>query len=302
MSRVWPNLFVIGAAKCGTTSLAYYLSQHPQIFMTKLKEPHYFSRVRPSGVFAHAIPVVSNERDYLDLFVGSAQFRYRGEASTSYLWSPEAVGRIADHCPDARIVAVLREPIARLYSHYLNEVREGVETRPVEQAVREDCEFRAGRWGVHHLYVECGLYSRQLARYLDEFPREQIMVLFQEELRDHPVEVLTRLMTFLGLDPRPVAQFDLTPRNTYRAPRYGLLGQVRASPLARTAYRRMVPVAVRMVLRERLMFRKAPKPPLPEDALNFLRDLYSEELRHFPPGFEPVPSWIARQRGLADAA
>ena len=83
MASAWPNLFIVGAAKAGTTSLAYYLSQHPDVFMSKLKEPHHFSAVRPDGKFAHAVPVVADQSSYLQLFQGADGFRYRGEASTS---------------------------------------------------------------------------------------------------------------------------------------------------------------------------------------------------------------------------
>jgi Sulfotransferase family len=298
MTSVWPNLFVVGAAKSGTTSLAYYLGQHPDIFMSKLKEPHYFSGVRPVGVFAHTVPMVTRESDYLRLFGSAMRYHYRGEASTSYLWSPQTAERIADQCPEARILAVLREPLERLYSHYLNEIREGIETRPIDQAVREDCALGEGQWGVHHLYVEYGLYGRQLARYLDVFPREQIMVIFQEDLRERTREVMCRLFVFLGLDPQPARQLDITHKNTYRAPPGSMLAGIRRAPWARAAYRTLVPRGVRMMLREQVMFNKADKPAIPHDSLAFLRSVYGEDLRRFPRGFEPLPAWLAEHRGM----
>jgi len=287
----WPNLFIIGAAKSGTTSLSYYLSQHPDVFMAAMKEPHFFSRVRPEGKFAHAMPVISDQADYLRLFAEGTGFRYRGEASTSYLWSPEAAGRIAECVPEARIIAILREPIERLHSHYLNDMREGIEDRPIDRAIEED--FRAqGRWGVTHLYVECGFYSRQLERYLAAFPRHQLLVLFLDDLRDRVRPTLRRVFAFLDLDLAPADTIDTTPKNTYAAPRNGLVRRLRASPLARGLYRGLIPPGPRMTIRERLMFRRAEKPSIPARPPGFVHELYREELARFPQGFAPHPHWL----------
>jgi hypothetical protein len=291
VASAWPNLFIVGAAKAGTTSLAYYLSQHADVFMSKMKEPHYFSAVRPEGKFAHAVPVVSDQASYLRLFQGAEGFRYRAEASTSYLWSEDAAARIAERSPDARIIAVLREPIERLHSHYLNEVREGIETRPIERAVREDFDGH-GRWGKNHLYVECGLYSRQLERYLEAFPRGQLLVLFQDELKSHTQVVVEQALRFLGIDPSAAARIDVTPKNTYAAPPPGLVRRLRASPFARRMYRSLVPARRREAVRENLMFVPAEKPPIPADALSFLHEIYREELSRFPQSFERRPDWL----------
>ena len=102
----WPNLFIVGAAKGGTTSLWRCLAEHPEIFMSRLKEPHFFSRHQPP-----IYPTVHDEAAYLRLFAG-ARTRLRGEASPSYLWSEAAAARIERVSPDARILVALAEPYA----------------------------------------------------------------------------------------------------------------------------------------------------------------------------------------------
>ena len=104
----WPNLFVVGAAKAGTTSLWRYLDQHPAIYMSPVKEPHYFSSFTP-GLF----PAVKDEGEYLRLFRDAGDAPLRGEASASYLWDAETPRRHPSRSPDAKIVISLRDPVER---------------------------------------------------------------------------------------------------------------------------------------------------------------------------------------------
>src|ERR687894_3261543 len=112
-----PNFFIIGAQKAGTTSLYYYLKQHPQIYMSPRKEPHFFkgmhSELRKSG---RGLPPVTDLGDYQALFRGVTDEKAIGEASASYLYSPKAPALIKSSIPDAKLIAVLRNPADRAYS------------------------------------------------------------------------------------------------------------------------------------------------------------------------------------------
>ena len=219
MASAWPNLFIVGAAKAGTTSLAYYLSQHADVFMSKMKEPHYFSAVRPEGKFAHAVPVVSDEASYLRLFQGADGVHYRGEASTSYLWSEAAAARIAERSPDARIIAVLREPIERLHSHYLNELREGIETRPIERAVRED--FAATAAGAATTCTSnVGSTVASFEHYVQAFPPRPAAGAVPGRAEE-PRPWSSQALRFLGIDPTAAAQMTSPPRTPTRRRRAG---------------------------------------------------------------------------------
>ena len=128
-----PNLFVVGAVKAGTTSLWTHLDAHPDVFMSRPKEPHFFSRARMP-----ADQLVKDPVEYAGLFARGAALRYRGDASPSYLWDPDSPARIKEAVPDARIIISLRDPVDRAYANYLGHIREGLDPRTFRDAVRAE--------------------------------------------------------------------------------------------------------------------------------------------------------------------
>src|SRR2546430_3395564 len=160
----WPNFFLVGAAKSGTTSLYAALGAHPQIFLSRLREPHFFSTFEVARQTARLHGIVRDEGRYLELFRDAASEPVVGEGSTSYLWDAAAPERIAHSAPGAKIVAILRDPVVRAYSHYLNDVREGIESRAFVDAVAAELEHPdSARWP--SAYVGFGRYGEQLLRY-----------------------------------------------------------------------------------------------------------------------------------------
>jgi hypothetical protein len=195
--RVFPNLFIIGAMKCGTTSLHECLGQHPEIFMTSFKEPQYFAphRKKHHGVWGQGgdLPEPGVEW-YLKLFEGAGDAQFAGESSTSYTKEPWMTGcaeRIHAFNPDARLIYLMRDPVERALSHYWYNVRGGSESRPPLDAIREDEQ-----------YVAFGDYARQLRPYYKRFGTEAVHLLTLEELVGRPTETLDRLCRWLGVDPR----------------------------------------------------------------------------------------------------
>ena len=117
-----PNFLIIGAMKSGTTALYYYLEQHPQVYMSPVKEPNFFcSEENSDGDFATRLGA------YQDLFRDVSGEKAIGEASHCYLYEPEAAARIQEYITDAKLIAVLRDPVDRAYSHFLHMVRNGSE-------------------------------------------------------------------------------------------------------------------------------------------------------------------------------
>jgi hypothetical protein len=180
---VLPTFLLIGAMKSGTTTLYWYLAQHPDVFMPALKEPNFFNDHWHRGVGW-----------YERLFAPAGGTLARGEASvryTSFPDDPECPGRIASVVPEVRLLFLVREPVDRIQSHYLHEVAALRERRPLEQALREN-----------PIYLDRSRYAMQLERYLEHFPREQLLVLRAEELFRAPQDVLPRVYGFLGVDTR----------------------------------------------------------------------------------------------------
>src|SRR5579885_2234849 len=103
MHEIWPNFFLVGAAKAGTTSIYAYLSEHPQVFFPAIKEPHFFTQVRPSRELQFLIEAISKRSAYLRLYASAAGHQIIGDASPSYLWHPEVPERIRAEVPQAKI-------------------------------------------------------------------------------------------------------------------------------------------------------------------------------------------------------
>jgi hypothetical protein len=179
-----PNFVVIGAMRAGTTSLWEYLRGHPQVFMATLKEPNFFSE---AGTWKRG------RGWYESLFRDAGGAIAVGEASTSYTKHPIHPGvpeRMARVIPGARLVYVVRDPIARIRSHYEWALHRGLEHRPLAQAVLE-----------HPGYVAYSRYAFQLDRYLDWFARDRLLVVTSEDLRDARRRTVRRVFEFLGVDP-----------------------------------------------------------------------------------------------------
>ncbi len=201
-----PNFLIIGAQKAGTTSLYYYLKQHPQIYMSPVKEAHFFDQdegeeadFRGPGRSPTA-PITSID-DYRALFRGVTSERAVGEATPSYIYIPEAPGRIRRRLPDAKLVAVLRNPADRAYSAFLHTVRSGRE--PLTDFARalgeEEARIRDNWHPLFH-YRQRGFYHDQLGRYFDAFGRDRVGVYLYEDLRADPLGVLGGIFRFLGVD------------------------------------------------------------------------------------------------------
>src|SRR5262249_49571102 len=189
-----PNFFVLGAAKCGTTTLHGLLSAHPHIFMTKEKEPKFFDNdsYYPRGL----------DRYLRDHFRGAAGFDARGESTPTYLRLAKARDRIRrDLGKDLRFVVILRDPVKRAWSHYLHAVCLGVETESFERALElESTRLSAGRpsWTA---YFRDGLYAHQLRVWFEAFPREHFLLLLTEDLAERPSAVARQAFAFLDVDP-----------------------------------------------------------------------------------------------------
>ncbi|MCW2988308.1 MAG: sulfotransferase protein [Solirubrobacterales bacterium] len=187
-----PTFFIIGAAKAGTTSLHFYLDQHPEIGMSTIKEPHFFAG--PENGIPFPPERIGDLAEYEAIF--DPAFGVRGEASPSYTNAPRRRGvpeRIKQLVPDAKLIYLVRDPIERTLSHYQHSIASGEERRPLQQALQQLDEPSC--------YLAChSLFSRQLELYLEHFPATNVMVVDQAQLLDERAAVLRRVFSFLDVD------------------------------------------------------------------------------------------------------
>lgn len=211
----FPNLFIIGAPKSGTTSLYEWLRGHPQIYMSPVKEPCYFARDLAADRTGGFLRFEDDRERYLALFEPAADAAVVGEASTRYLYSKDAAQLIAAQQPDARIVAVLRNPVDMIASLHAHKLAGGTEDLPdLEGALAAETDRRAGRRippdsnPFLATYRDRARFGEQLPRWFDAFGPSKVHVIVFEELIVQPEEQFWRLLEFLGVD------------DTYRPPSF----------------------------------------------------------------------------------
>jgi len=216
-----PDFFLIGAPKAGTSALHAALTQHPQLFLSGVKEPKYYMcgdspppSYRGPGDAHSNQEWIWQRRRYLDLFREAPREGLAGESTPFYLYNRDARRRIAVDRPDARLVVVLRDPVDRAYSNWMHLRMDGLEPRAdILDAVRREQRRVDAGWAPFWHYQGLGMYGRQLQDLFDHFPREQVLLLRYRELVDAPARTLDRVFRFLRVD---TANVDQIPRDNSR--------------------------------------------------------------------------------------
>ncbi len=203
---ILPNFILIGAGKAGTSSLAHYLRQHPDIFVSTPKELNYFAFTDANLAQYNLADQqwIQNSITTLDAYQQKfSQVKHEtaiGEASGIYMFHPQAAARIQAMLPEVKLMAILRNPIDRAYSGYQMHLRRGTETRTFMTAVQEDLTVNPRPY-MKGCYLQKGWYFQQLEVYFKLFKREQIQIFLYEELCQQPQQLLQRMYSFLNVDP-----------------------------------------------------------------------------------------------------
>lgn len=266
-----PNFVIIGAMKAGTTSLYHYLRGHPQVFMTDVKELHYF---------VEAKNLSRGLAWYERQFAGAAEARAIGEASPDYTKYPIHEGvpkRMADVLPDAQLIYLLRDPVERIRSHYLHDVARGRETRPIVDAVTGNLH-----------YLAPSRYALQIEQYLEYYPLERMLLLPSEHLRRDRAVALAQVFRFLGVDPGWSPPDDEREYNTTEAkkPPGALMRAGRRLPGA-SQLRRLAPRAITTV--ERLA--GGSRTPLDVHSAELTDDLRAALVADLLPDLQRLRDW-----------
>jgi Sulfotransferase domain len=223
-----PDFFLVGHQKSGTTAMWEMLRHHPQIFMSRIKEPRYFAFDLRSPIQAPTVLYRQSLEGYQRLFAGARATQLVGDGSPQYLRSRVAAREIARVQPGARIVAILREPASFLCSFHMQCVQNHVESEHrLERALALEAERRAGRRiprKCHHphalLYLDHVRYVEQLRRYHDAFDAEQVLVLIYDDFKRDNVATVRRVLRFLDVDDTVAIQARQTHRlKQVRSPR-----------------------------------------------------------------------------------
>lgn len=284
-----PTFLLVGAPKCGTTSLAHYLGQHPDVFFSEPKEPIFFEAEYEKGLEYYW-------RTYYRAWHGESAI---GEGRVWNLYLPFVPLRIRESVPEARLIALLRDPVERAYSHWWHRHSRGQEPLGFGAAVAADRariergegfegeegarRWRAGLEGAgqstsFRVLLDLGFYAEQLGRYLDLFPASRLHVILRGDVITDLPGVMRRLFAFLGVSEDAPLR-DASPRNV-RAARVRSSGARRLLLATRSlGLRHLVPRALRPRLRTGWLEHAGEQPPMPPGIRRALVEYYEPHTR-----------------------
>ena len=297
--RAIQPFFILGAPKCGSTSLHDYVEQHPDVFFAFPKEPIFFELEYERGLGYY-------REHYFSSWNGEQAV---GDARAHHLGLPFVPERIAESYPRAKLVAVLRDPVMRAHSHWWHRFSRGLEALPFPLALRANLERlqsgerfegaageRAWRQGIllnhwnhatkHRMYLDLGYYAEQLERYRQRFPPDRIHVLFFDDLTRDPAAATREVWRFLGIDANRSPRETSTRNPASTLQRSRLAARVRRWPRP-AGLQRLIPAAAQEPLRRWMQGRPARKPEPEPDAIEWLRE-------HFAPHEEALEALLER--------
>lgn len=256
------NFMVIGAQKCGTTSLAKQLSEHPEICFSDEKEP---------GFFNSTADWMLRLEEYHSLYSPSPG-QLCGEASTMYTFLPEFKEthmRLHEYNPNLKLIYMMRQPVERIISHYAHRVNHGHALALPEKAVLDDPSF-----------IQRSRYGFQIQPYIQLFGRNKIHFILFEDYTSDPIEILMNVASFLGVSPEPFKEVDLSAKNQSEGRKYlGKEGrEIRTSSFAKAAAP-LVPESIRKAVKKYFVREMTKKPAFPAELRKTLWDALENDVQ-----------------------
>lgn len=281
------NFIVVGAPKCGTTSLHHYLKQNPKIFLTEQKELHFFSaEMRLSNIGGPGdkealASVVQTTEEYDAHFAECRAWQIAGDISPSYFhFGKMCAKKIHKWVPNVKIIVILRNPIEKTYSQYMHQVQHGMEILGFRQALAKESNRQNLGWRDMWMYTGSTFYTQNLQDYIDVFGAENVHVIFFEDFVNYTKQVLDDICYFIGVEP---CEWDVSLRlNKSRAPISRLFQRFIMKPPTfinnpiRLIFGKKCVSKVRKLLQE---YNTKQKPEIKTEVREQLRILFTEDVR-----------------------
>jgi len=281
-----PNVIVIGASKCGTTSLYYYLSKHSDIFLPAKKELHFHSSkelqtlVGGTGDKFLARQICVTAQDYLKHYGNADIQKVKVDVSPSYLFFPSSITSIKSLCgEDVKIICLIRHPVDKIISQYSHLLSAGRETLNFKEALLKEQERKINLYGDMWLYRESGYMSDKIKVFKENF--KHVLILNSDQLYADLKETLNIIFDFIGVDKNIFHDYSLMKKNFSGKPRSLLVSKIFIQPNYFTnTLRRIVPQELGRVVREKINNRnKGEKVQLEPECYRELEEEYSEEIK-----------------------
>jgi len=287
-----PNLFIVGQPKSGTTALHQFLGQHPEIYMSSIKEPHFFCsdfHLESDRAYGKKrFYDFRSESAYLQLFNKARNVKIAGESSTNYLYSQVAAEKIHNFNPDAKIIIILREPAKFLYSLHSHYVKFTEENEPdfltalaLESQRKQDEVLSSRVTSPSYLYYSQRVqYYQQVKRYCDRFRPEQIKVILFEEFKSANDRIFREVLEFLEVEPSFTPEYAAV--NVNKEVKFKSVNNLINSPLVKSITKNLLSQEFNEFVRdnivERFLWHQAPKASIPEEIKTQLRSQYRPEV------------------------
>jgi len=272
----WPNFFIVGAGKAGTTALYSYLNKIPMIYLSKVKEPGFFA---PSLYKYEFLRTIKNKKQYLELFKEARNELAIGEASPAYLWDLESAHLIHEVVPHAKIVIILRNPIERTFSHYLQLVRHHNEAKTFHDIIHgnfpknDDQEMVFKRESV----TKFSFYYESVKSYFEIFGTKQVKILIFEEFVEDTKKTVEDVLDFLGIS-YELDDFKGKKINPYFEPRGSFSNFLITNKITRKFAKKFFPQSTQTTILEKFLTKKATKPEINSEDWEFLKGVYKEDV------------------------
>lgn len=283
------NLFIVGAAKSGTTSLYNYLAQHPDVFFPNVKEPNFYADAEAHNPSAYVKPkkgkfyhnkIIKDPAVYFSLFEEVKNQAVVADSSPSYLWDKKTAARIYKDFPEAKIVMLLRNPVQRAFSQFLMDLKDGNQTEEnFKQALLNDANTQPKTWGIAHLYTEIGLYHDQVKQYLDTFGNQQVKVVIYEDFIKDTAKHLKDICTFLNIDTSYIATIDYNKvYNPYVVPKGKLSKFILTYKNKFGLLKLLVPKFIKEYLNNEMLFKQEKKPKMQPSDKAYLNSVFAPDI------------------------
>lgn len=278
-----PNFLIIGAAKSGTTSLYNYLKQHPQIYVSPIKETEFFAFEKDNLEFNREgnlwRPTITDLESYQKQFENVSSEKAIGEISTVYLYSEKAVERIKYYIPDIKLIAILRNPVDRAYSHFFHHIRDGYEPiNKFENAIKEEEDRIKRGWSWNWHYIKLGFYHNQLRRYYKNFNKSQIKIYIYEDFIYEQKKFFESLFNFIEVEkffkPNTSKKYNVTgiPYNKFLHKLYS------KQSFIKKILKIIIPCDIRESIKIMIRNRNLIKPQMSIKTKNALIELYRDDV------------------------
>ncbi|MBZ9652273.1 sulfotransferase family protein [Psychroflexus montanilacus] len=265
--RLTPNFFIVGTPKSGTTSLFYYLQEHPEVFLPKIKEPHFFSYPEVENTY-YKVKIVKSKNEYFDLFESKKDYKAVGDLSTSYLFNSKSAERIYHFNPNSKIIMVLRNPVERALSHYLMDINLGYIKVPLQEVINNKEKYKQH----YNEYIEPGFYDQQIISYKNYFNDDQILIILSDNLFKNTSKSLNKIFDFLEVS-KNNSESKKEVHNQYSEPRYKVFNIIARSNNLKS----LIPSHLKSKLKHIFYKKNAEKPNLKQEAI-LLKELYNNSI------------------------